>query len=400
MNRKFSGIFLLLAASVFASGNALAQKKSETKLYKTVIAQGDTLGFNKFLAKYPKSVYAPSIAAKKDSLIKIYNTTAYSVEQANVFFKETFLASVNANAVAGKDFVALPLKKNNIEYITAIVAPAADAPYTFRIVKLKQEGDSWSTLSEKTASRYIQDDELNLFAFVPQNSLECGTADIEKITVGTEEFLKFNYLNYTNATDCRSKWQNNNAELVSNLVSLSDGAVYNAMFSGEICSQTLCGSCNDAIQGGILATEQINYLVRQFASHPALAPANKERQITKEAIKWWYDNNPSGKTTLSFGVLEKEHPIVQAFLNDKYKENSANNSAAFFNIMETTVLCVYNKGSKQYLLAWCEPQAKEGKNAKELGSIYFEKGNTVVLYYYQGNRTSKERINLVTRQKQ
>lgn len=399
MNRKFSGIFLLLAASVFISGSAFAQKKSETKLYKAVIAKGDTLSFNKFLAKYPKSVYAPSIAAKKDSLIKSYNTTIYSIEQANSFFKEAVLAATNANAVAGKDFIALPHRKNNIEYITGIVAPEADSPYTFKTVKLKQECGAWSTVSEKTVPRYIQDDELELFAFVPLKSIERKGAEIERVTVGPEDFLKFNYINYTNATDSRSKWQNNNAELVSNMVSLSDGTVYNAMFSGEICSQTLYGSCKDAIQGGMLATSQINYLVREFASHPALAPANKERELTKEAINWWYENNPQGKTTLDFGVLEKEHPIVKAFLADKYKESSANNTAAFFNIMETTVLCVYNKNTGQYLLVWCEPQVKESKNAKELNTIYFEKGNTIVLYYYQGNRTFKERINLGTRQK-
>ena len=142
-----------------------------------------------------------------------------------------------------------------------------------------------------------------------------------------------------------------------------------------------------------------SHLVGYLAKLSYLKPADKESELTKEAIKWWYNHNPKGKHTLDFGVLQEDHPIVQKFLKSKTIERSANNSADFFDIMGTTVLCAHNRGTGQYLLVWCEPQPKNTKKDKTLNTIYFEKGNTIVLYYYEGNRTSKERINLGTRQK-
>ena len=171
------------------------------------------------------------------------------------------------------------------------------------------------------------------------------------------------------------------------------------MYNGELVNGSIHGSCTDSAQGGVMGTPQINYLVAYLAGVEILQPANKERDSIKEAIKWWYKNNPAGKKSLNFGVLEKDHPIVKKFLESKNIERSANNSADFFDIMQTTVLCAYNNTTGQYLLVWCEPQAKDPKKDKTLSSLYFEKGNTIVLYYYHGKKTSKERINLGTRQK-
>ncbi len=397
MKTLFRTLLLIVTLSVVATGNGYAQKKSETKLYNSVLAKGDTTSFNKFLAKYPKSVYAPKVQAKKDSLIKSYNTTSYTIEQAVGIVKDNIAAL--QGGVAGKDFVALPHKKNNVEYVTVVIAPHQGNAGSLNIVKLQQNGTAWQVAAEKSESRYMQSDELALFAFVPQDSFALGQGQAQEVTIKGERYLQFSYFNYTNTTDSRSKWVNNDAELVTNLVSLADETLFSAMYSGELADNTLNGSSADASQGGALATPQMDYLIRSFAKHPALKPLNKERAVTKEAIKWWYQNNPAGKTTLEFGVLEESHPIVQLFLKDKYQETSGNNTAAFFDIMETTVLCVYNKGTKQYLLVWCEPQAKDKKTEKMLNTIYFEKGNTVVLYYYHGNRTLKERINLGTRKK-
>ncbi len=390
-------LLILITLSVVFANGSYAQKKAETKLYKSVLAKGDTTSFNKFLAKYPNSVYAPKVQAKKDSLIKVYNTSSYTVDQAVGIIKENIAAL--QNGVAGKDFIALPHKKNNIEYITAIIASSKTSPGIFKVVKLQENRGVWQVIAEKSENLYLQNDDLVNFAFVPQESFSMNIAEAQEVTIKGERYLQFNYLNYSNSTDNRSKWVNNDAELVTNLLSLSDESLFSAMYSGELSDGTLNGSCADATQGGALATPQMDYLIRSFAKHPALAPLNKERAVTKEAISWWYGNNPAGKATLEFGVLEESHPIVQLFLKDKYKETSGNNTAAFFDIMETTVLCVYNKNTKQYLLVWCEPQAKDKKTEKMLNTIYFEKGNTLVLYYYQGNRTSKERINLGTRKK-
>ena len=383
-------------------GSLCAQKKSETKLFNTVMAQGDTVAFNKFLAKYPNSVYAKTVQSKKDSLILKYNTTVYTQQQANDFFKSA--CNLPDEAAAGKDFIAFPLRKNNVEYLLGVLAPntSANGGNSLRIVKFEQGNGSWNKILEREESRYIQDDELKLFAFTPAQEQNPSSNDVcyNAVTqVQNEKYLHFNYLNFSEGTDPRSGWENNNVELISNLLSLSGENLFNTMFSGEKINGNIYGKCSDSAQGGIMGTPQINYLVTYLLGQENLKPADKERELTREAIKWWYSNNKKGASVLNFGVLEEGHPIIEQFKTLKTKEVSGNNSADFFDIMGTTVLCVYNKTNNQYILVWCEPQSKDPKKEKTLSSIYFEKGNTLVLYYYQGNKTFKERINLVNRQK-
>ena len=398
---KILGIIPLIIFTLSAT-EAVAQKKSETKLFKKTVAAGDTTSFNKFLAKYPNSVYSPIIQAKKDSLIKTYNTTIYTQEQTDNIFRSNV---ARPDAVAGKDFIAFSQRKNNVESILGIIAPDNRGNY-LRIVRLEENNGSWQITADRQETRYIQDDGLAKFAFVPSDNdtMELGNFQnlegaFSPVTVKGEKYLLFNYINYTDGTDARSGWENNDVELISNLVSLSGENIFNTMFSGERVGNSIHGKCSDSAQGGIMATPQINHLVGYLAKLSYLKPADKERELTKEAIKWWYSHNPKGKQTLDFGVLQEDHPIVQKFLKSKTIERSANNSADFFDIMGTTVLCAHNKGTGQYLLVWCEPQPKNTKKDKTLNTIYFEKGNTIVLYYYEGNRTSKERINLGTRQK-
>ncbi|MBR2477373.1 MAG: hypothetical protein IKB48_00745, partial [Bacteroidales bacterium] len=56
--------FVCVAASPIS-----AQTKAETKLYNTAISKGDLKSANKFLAKFPQSVYAPKIQRLKDSIV-------------------------------------------------------------------------------------------------------------------------------------------------------------------------------------------------------------------------------------------------------------------------------------------------------------------------------------------
>lgn len=379
------------AALMLVCGTLSAQKKGETKLFNTVIAKGDTISYNKFLAKYPNSVYAKTVQAKKDSLILSYNTTIFSLQQSEGFFKSAY--NLPAEAVAGKDFIVMPLRRNNVEYMLGVVAPEGNG--SLRVVKFEQNNGSWNKIMEREEGRYIQDDALGMFSFSPVSEQNL----FEVVQVQNEKYLHFNYTNFTEGTDPRSGWENSSVELISNLLSLSGESLFNTMFSGEKINGEIYGKCSDSAQGGIMGTPQINYLVAYLSGQEYLKPADKDRELTKEAIKWWYSNNKAGANTLNFGVLEEGHPIVEGFKVLKTKEISGNNSADFFDIMGTTVLCVYNKANNQYILVWCEPQNKDPKKEKTLSSIYFEKGNTLVLYYYQGNKTFKERINLGTRQK-
>ena len=134
---KILSIIPLIIFTLSAT-EAVAQKKSETKLFKKTVAAGDTTSFNKFLAKYPNSVYTPVIQAKKDSLIKSYNTTIYTQEQTDNFFRSNI---AGPDAVAGKDFIAFSQRKNNVESILGIIAPDNGGNY-LRIVRLEENNGS------------------------------------------------------------------------------------------------------------------------------------------------------------------------------------------------------------------------------------------------------------------
>ena len=380
-------IFSLLFTPLFA------QKKGETKLFKTTIAKGDTTSFNKFLAKYPNSVYAPTIQAKKDSLIKSYNTTIYSKEEAGRIFSENVAAA--ANKVYGVDFVALSARKNNKEYIVGVISPSKEDPYTLQIVRIDETAPGqWQESFSNNASRYMQDDNLKLFSMASIDDIFNGKTTPQEVIIDGEKHICFYHLNYTEGTDERSGWPNNTAELVANLVSLGDGTLFSSIYAGERNGNEIEGSCADIAQVGIMATPQMNWLMRSFGKSTQLKPFDKDKELTKKAIQWWYDNNPQGSTRLNFGVLEENHPIVKRFLEDKYIESSKSNRATFFEIMGTTVICNYNKGTKQYLLLHCEKQPSDSQKEKSLNTLYFEKDNTIVLYYYKGKQAIKERIDL------
>ena len=384
---------LLFAISTLLFTPVFAQKKGETKLFKNTIAKGDTTSFNKFLAKYPNSVYAPTIQAKKDSLIKSYNTTIYSKEEAGRIFSENVAAA--ANKLYGVDFVALSARKNNKEYIVGVISPSKEDPYTLQIVRIDETAPGqWLESFSNNASRYMQDDNLKLFSMASIDDIFNGKTTPQEVIIDGEKHICFYHLNYTEGTDERSGWPNNTAELVANLVSLGDGTLFSSIYAGERNGNEIEGSCADIAQVGIMATPQMNWLMRSFGKSTQLKPFDKEKELTKKAIQWWYDNNPQGSTRLNFGVLEENHPIVKRFLEDKYIESSKSNRATFFEIMGTTVICNYNKGTKQYLLLHCEKQPSDSQKEKSLNTLYFEKDNTIVLYYYKGKQAIKERIDL------
>ena len=69
-----AALILLLAATSLS-----AQNKAETKLYQKTLSKPSVEAFDKFLKKYPSSVYASDILARKDTLL---NISPYDMAQA------------------------------------------------------------------------------------------------------------------------------------------------------------------------------------------------------------------------------------------------------------------------------------------------------------------------------
>ena len=91
-------------ASVLAltvSAGCFAQTKAETRLYDKTLKKPSLASFDKFLKKYPSSVYADDIRARKDTLLHI---SPYSGQEAGDIIREAL--------PAGAEFKAIPLRSD------------------------------------------------------------------------------------------------------------------------------------------------------------------------------------------------------------------------------------------------------------------------------------------------
>lgn len=405
---------LLLLISV-----AGAQTKSETKLYKTTLSKGDLKSFNKFLGKYPASPYSNEITRKRDSIhffalppndaaayetfIKNYphsgfaeraaavleelNQPVLTHSQAMEVFRETLHTGYTPLAVAG-------YKQAGTEYIAGVIPPSRTDSGHYRIVILRhngkgdlQETASWSISQEKKEQRYTQESRLETFNPVTD------PAETRIIPLDGGKYLQFNYYNEGKKSP--------SAEFISNLYSLQDNTVYSVMYSGKKEKENgtgfMEGSSMDAPQGGAFSTPQMAYLLKYQARQNFLKPISKEKALTDTAIEWWYNENKPGAQTLSFGILPPDNPIVKGFTGTKEKEKGKQWDIALFDIRGNTVVVAFDKARRQYALVWCEPAAANTRTDKFLNNIYFEKEPVIVLFYYQGNTTSKKRINLASK---
>lgn len=408
-----------LIFTLFLAATAGAQTKSETKLYKTALSRGDLKSINKFLEKYPASPYSKEIIHKRDSIhffalpkndatayeafIKNYphsgfaertaalleelNKPALSYSQAMELFREILHTGYTPLAVAG-------YKQAGTEYITGVIPPSKTDNENYRIVTLRyngsgdlQEAYSWSIVQEKKEQRYTQENRLETF------NLVTDPAETKIIPLEGGKYLQFNYYNEGK--------KNPSAEFISNLYSIQDNMVYSVMYSGkkenENGTDFLEGSSMDASQGGTLSTPQMAYLLRYQARQPFLKPISKEKALADTAIEWWYKQNSPGAQTLSFGILPPDNPIVKGFARAKEKEKGKQWDIAVFDIRGTSVVVAFDKARQQYALVWCEPVPANTRTGKFLNNIYFEKEPVIALFYYQGNTTSKKRINLASK---
>ena len=210
-------------------------------------------------------------------------------------------------------------------------------------------------------------------------------------------------MNSSDKTDPRTKWKNENVEIIFNLCpALGSTTSYNAMFAGEQTGNGIIeGNCMEAVQPGSGSAPQMDFLLRQMESSKNLVPFSNERTAQKNAISNWYQRNPEGASDLTFIAINENNPIVNLYKESKYSDKSASYSAALVECMQTTLICVYVNETAQYLIVWCEPAVdSKDRSAKYLNTIYFENNGSLVLYYDQDHRMIKERINIPARKKQ
>ncbi len=418
---KISRVILLTIMFCGVCTLTQAQTKSETKLYNTTKTKGDLKSINKFLSKYPNSIYAKEITQLKDSItffglnkndvLEYINfckehPDSYYYQAANNKISELNTSKISDSQAqeitadfygenAPKKSIIKSVKNFNKENIVVIWE---DGKTTYNIEVITQTPEGWQKSNNLTEHKYISDNNLNLFEFVE---------NCKVVTINGEQYIQYSYTNRSQQVDKRSNLTNNNAEYVINLYSINDNSVYSAMYSGltNINSVSkpydsedfiIYGKCNDSAAGGIYATEQMKYLLRELSKNNKLQPFDKEQFIVQETIQWWYDNNPVNAKQLKFGAINKDNPIAKAFDASTQKEKVGNKLVNFFDIYNTTVIVAYDRADKSYTLVWCEPVAVKKSDA-QLSNLYQDKQNTIALFYYKGNTAYKKRINLNNR---
>lgn len=358
----------ILALSVQNSLPATAQTKAETTLYGKTLVKPSVKAADKFLKKFPESVYAPEIRHLKDSL----QTAEFQKKNVSQISKDEALQVAGASTQTSSHCLdAVGWKKDGTEHILALtVLPGAVAPTELTLRILSSNGAQEAT---RTIPVYTLQD--------PQKPFRL-TLPLEVVSpLGPRR----NYLHFA--------YYNGADEYVEVLYLPEEDILHQAMFYGNPVGkdqQHIEGQSPEMMEG-LQLTAETAWLVGRLKDNPFLVPIDKADYLTDAAIRWWLEKNPgagSKSARISFGRLDPESSIVQAY-NRQSKEKGKNCNAALFDIRGYTVICVRSRTDGEYSLAWCEPVNR----SKRLNTIYFETdGTTLVLYYYKGKTTIKYRL--------
>ncbi len=348
-----AGLFLLTAPAQGLN----AQSRSETSLYKKTMKKPTVKAADKFLKKYPSSVYAPEVQQMKDSLLYLV-----FVEQ-NV----SQISHDEALKAAGKPLDAIGWKKDGQEHILSL-----EDDFSLRV--LSPDG----VLQER---RF-----LNVYTMEETPHAPVMASPMEIVTpFGKErQLIHFAY-------------RLGDSEFVEALYNPDEDLLSQAIFYGNPLPEGRIEGQSPEMMEGVVQTAEISYLAARLRENEALVPLSKADLLTDTAIQWWLGKNPKAETTatrLTFGQLDPESSLVEAFRKAR-KEKGKYANAAQFDLRGYTVICIQNRKDGNYTLVWCEPVCKNKKTDKYLDTFFFESdGTTLDLIYYKARTTFKIKISL------
>lgn len=368
-----AALALLLAAMPLC-----AQKKAETRLYQKTVEQSSAEAFDRFLRKYPGSVYAGEIRARRDTLL---NISPYDEAQA-AEIAAAFLP-------AGTPVRAWAERQEGTDRICAVCLGGEGlAPDQVRILLLEKSGGAWTS----------------------ENSWDLPAADAEGmavrdftdstavLTIRGVRYLRFNYLmrseDGARQTYVAAAYAPQTDEF--GCVSFRGSDIRSA---GDAAPYRISGRTDEALLSG---TERpwMRLMIKEIQDNPALEAIPDDIWLTDAAIAWWLEQNPGALTDathLRFNILQPESSLVAEFAAAGGKKSSARYTAALFDHRGYTVIVVYQKASGDHVLAWVEPEAQDHYRDRLLNSISFDDANTLALSYYHGRRTFKYRLNLASK---
>ena len=388
MKRCFSIVSLLAGVCFLLTPlSSSAQTKAETRMFNNTLKRPTVKTAERFLKKYPQSVYAPKVLRVRDSLVffginpeDAAGVVAFRNSYPDSPFREladerirehntSGISQEEALRIAGDCLDAVGWKKDNVEHVIAL-----DKGLDVRILSPAGEYQEARSISAYT----LQDAPAPPELVLPLEVLS---------PLGGRNYLHFGYLN-------------GDSEYVEVLYLPEEDLVSQAMFYGtpmrpsEGDAYRIEGQSPEMIEG-LSPTAEVLWLTGRLRENPSLVQISHEDLLTDESIKWWLEKNPkahSSASRLSFGRLDPESSIVAAYKKAR-KEKDKGCSAALFDIRGYTVICVNRSG--EYTLVWCEPVCRNKRTDRFLNTIYFESdGSTLALFYYKGSSTFKYRISV------
>ena len=143
---------------------------------------------------------------------------------------------------------------------------------------------------------------------------------------------------------------------------------------------------------------EIEFARGLLAADETLVELSRADEMTDQAIAWWLKNNPraaTSATNITYGAIDTESSLVEAYKKAK-KETSSAYNAALFNIRGYTVIVIQRKSNGSYVLAWAEPVCANKNTDPLLNNIFFRNDSNLTLFYYKGNKTYNYQLNLAT----
>ena len=369
----FAALALLLAAAPLC-----AQKKAETKLYGKTLSKPSLEAFDKFLKKYPSSVYAPDILARKDTLL---NISPYDEAQA---------AAIAGRFLPGDAlFRAIADRREAVDRIYALCLDGEGLGLDqVRIISFLDGPDGWT--QESVYDAPASDAEgMARREFVDETSV----AAIRGV-----RFLFFNYLMSSEDGQQQSYVAAAYAPQTDEFGCVSFRGKH-VSGTGHVPPYHIACRSDEALLSG-MDRPWMRLLLQHIQDNPWLEAVPENFYLTDAAIEWWLEQNPGALTNathLKFNILQQESSLVEEFAKAKGKKNSSKYTAALIDHRGYTVIVVYQKADDNYVLAWAEPECRDHYRDRLLNSIAFDDANTLAMSYYHGNRTFKYRLNLTSK---
>jgi len=369
-------LFFVLLAGPQIQG--IAQTKSETRLYGKTVSAADLKSYDKFLKRYPTSVYASDILARKDTLL---NISPYTLEDAR---------SIAAPFI-GKDaaYVASALRRNAVDRVYALAVSADTLAYqACRVLCLENKGGKWMKVYS-----YDADDVL------PQVK---GPETDRKPYVHDSFLMNLDPGNSIMVINCLVEAKDSTA-YCSIAYSITDERLVHTSFVGK---NAFSESGSDYCIEGYYSYDRnsrdsvYNFLCRRVANNPCLIKVSEDDHYTDEIVRSWsianagLCSNQKGKATV---LTISRGSLYEQFDKAKEKAVGQKYTAAMFDYRGYTMIVVKVNHSIEYFLAWAEPECANHNTDRLLNSIYFENQNTLVMAYYHGRKFYKIRYNLASK---